>query len=129
MKGTLENIMGDPLVSQSVTLLDAEGKIASRALTDKSGAYGFANLREGLYTLILAEHMRLPIQVSPDSRVATLRAVLPETGAYSAAALTTIQWTWIIIAGAVVGGGTVAIVAASKSSGSSSTPAPATVSP
>lgn len=116
LKGVLKDSKGKPFTDVEMSIVDKNGDIIQKTMTNAKGEYTFANLPEGDFALHVAGKPTFSLQVIEGASAGTVQAVVPAvardgaTGALAPAALTTLEWTLIIVGGVAVAVGVPAII-------------------
>ncbi len=116
LKGVLKDSKGQPFKDVDISIVDKEGNIVQKTATNAKGEYTFKNLPEGDYALHVAGKPTFGLQVTKGASAGTVQAVVPAvarnaaTGALAPAALTTLEWTLIIVGGVAVAVGVPAVI-------------------
>lgn len=116
LKGVLTNSKGKPLSQVQLTVTDAQGNVVSKAVTDKNGKYALKGLGEGKFTLYVEETKTTALEVTPSAKISSLRIVMPGSvkiappGMVDPTALTTLEWTVLVVGGVGVIVGVPAVV-------------------
>jgi hypothetical protein len=108
LRGFLKDSRGKPFTKVELTLMDENGQLVQKAITNANGEYRFTNLAEGTYTLNVAGRPAFKLEVTPTAGVDAIQARLPstvrdpDTGLLVPQPLSTLEWTVIIVGGVAV---------------------------
>ncbi len=116
LKGVLKDSKGKAFKDVEMSIVDKDGKIVQKTTTNAKGEYTFKNLPEGNFALHVAGKPTFSLQVTEGATAGAVQAVVPAvardgaTGALAPAALTTLEWTLIIVGGVTVAVGVPAVI-------------------
>jgi len=116
LKGVLKDSKGKAFKDVEMSIVDKDGKVIQKTTTNAKGEYTFKNLPEGDFALHVAGKPTFALQVTEGAAAGAVQAVVPAvardgaTGALAPAALTTLEWTLIIVGGVVVAVGIPVII-------------------
>lgn len=80
LKGTIFNVQGKPMASLEITARNALGAVVSKAVTAKDGGYTLLGLKAGKYSLYIGDRKSGTLNVTANSRISRLKAVIPVRG-------------------------------------------------
>ena len=106
LTGIIETTGRERMPGVSISVLNEQGKMVGRGVSNKHGMYQIKNLPEGDYTLVIGDQKVVTLQVTRQASVSTLKIVMPVNGPV----MTPLKWTLIGVGGVAVIVGTAVII-------------------
>jgi ABC-type Fe3+ transport system substrate-binding protein len=78
MKVTVQDAAGRAIAQTPMKLLDKDGKVVQKAVTDDSGGFSMSNLDEGGYTLAVGDTYNLKLALKEEGEAEELKVIVPE---------------------------------------------------
>ncbi|GAB4347667.1 MAG: hypothetical protein Kow0099_29800 [Candidatus Abyssubacteria bacterium] len=123
LKGTIIYPSGRPVPNTTVKVLDKDGAMLARGVSDKTGRFSLKSLDAGTYTLNVGGKYDLQLVLEPEAEASEMKVVLPEKAAAAAAGKAgDLTMTHAVIGGVLVAVIVGAAVAASDDGSSHGTP-------
>jgi len=116
LKGVVKDSAGKPVENLDLALLDEEGNVVQRAVTNGKGEYLFKGVGKGNYTLKVAGKTTFALQASEGAGSQALQILVPmsvretATGAIATGALTALEWAVIVVGTTGVAVGVPAVI-------------------
>jgi len=133
LKGIVKGYTGKPIPNTTIQLVDTQGKLVAKAVTNSRGEYILRNVPAGRYTAVIGGKTKLPITMTDKATVSRLMIVPRYADAVPAAAagaeasegfLGLSTWAWVAIGAGVVAAVAIPIALSGGGGGGSSSPAP-----
>ena len=106
LTGIIEATTRERMPGVSISILNEQGKMVGRGVSNKHGMYQIKNLPEGKYTLVVGDQKVVTLQVTKQASVSTLKIVMPVRGPV----MTPLKWTIVGVGGVAVIVGTAVII-------------------
>jgi hypothetical protein len=106
LNGLIETATRKRMAGVDISILNEQGTVVGKGISNKHGMYQIKNLPEGNYTLMVGDQKVVQLQVTRQATVSTLKIVMPVRGPV----MTPLKWTLIGVGGVAVIVGTAAII-------------------
>jgi hypothetical protein len=126
LSGSIADNKGNKLSGKKIEIVDADGKVVGKAVSDRNGLYRITDIPEGDYTLKVDGESVSQLSVTKTATISTMSIALP-----AGATLLPVSWTVIGVGGTALAVG-VPVIANNRSGSSDSghhPPPPDPVSP
>lgn len=117
MKGTIQDTTGRVIAEIPMKLLDKDGAVVQKAVTDESGQFSMSDLDEGGYTLAVGETYSLKLALKKEGEASEMKVIVPAGDPIDDAEGFTV--THVLVGGIIIAI-IVAVAVAVSNSGSSS---------
>lgn len=100
VKVTVHDTAGRAIAETPTKLLDKDGAVVAKAVTDKSGQFSMNDLDEGGYTLAIGEKYNLKLALKEEGEATEMNVVVPEQDIIDDANKFTV--THVVVGGTII---------------------------